>query len=158
MKSPLNAEDAVYHETQHKTFPQPKWNVTAFARDYKNPWLVRGMVDIGWRQKNKALLAELTEKVIDTNHNNSADAGAALCVKGYQLLNKQEMTSIDTINDFVERVEEYIVSKPETPHAIRWMISLHFVIAKLWLQAGMHDKARIAFKKCVEIDPLQFSP
>lgn len=158
MKSPLNAENVTYQETQHKTFPQFQWNVTAFARDYHNPWLVRAMVDIGWRQKNKALLGDMAEQIYENNHSNSADVGAALCVKGYQLLNDQSLAAIDVVYSFAERVKEYFASQPETPHAKRWMISLNFVIAKLWLRAGLHDKARTYFEDCVAIDPLPFSP
>ena len=158
MKSPLNGEEVVYHDTQHKTFSDPDWNVTAFSRDYKNPWLVRAMVDIGWRQRNDDALKELAEIVYDTNHDNSADTGAALCVRAYQLLNGSVPSSIDELKQISERIDEYVLLKPVTPHAIRWMISLHFVMARLWLKAGLHSQARTSFEKCVAIDPLIFSP
>lgn len=158
MKSPLNSEDIEYRETQYKTFPDPKWNVTAFSRDYKNPWLVRSMVDVGWRLKNKNQLSELTKLVYDNNQDNSADTGAALCVKAYQLLVGTTPATVEELYSIDARVDDFILSKPETPHAIRWMISLHFVMGRLWLKTGLHDKARQAFEHCVAIDPLQFSP
>ncbi|MGK9172873.1 methyltransferase domain-containing protein [Yokenella regensburgei] len=158
MKSPLAAQDVPYQETQHKTYQDPDWNVTAFARDYKNPWLVRGIVDIGWRQKNKALLTQMAEQVYVSNKDNSADAGAALCVQGYQLLGEKKGTDLDRLTAFSERVDSYIASNPSTPHAIRWMVSLHFVMARLWLKAGLHQKAKASFEQCVATDPLQFSP
>ncbi len=158
VKSPLASQNVAYHETQHKTYVFPEWNVTAFARDYKNPWLVRGMVDIGWRQKNKALLNQMTEQVYLANQDSSADTGAAICVQGYQLLGEKTAATLDSLEAFAERVESYIESKPTTPHAIRWMISSNFVMAKLWLKAGLHAKAKASFERCVTTDALQFSP
>lgn len=157
MKPVLDAENVPYRETQFKTFTRSDWNVTAFARDYKNPWLVRAMVDIGHRQQNKQQLLLLAESVYELHHDNSADTGAALCVAGYQLLSGTA-TRVDLIEQFAHKVEEYIRSEPSTPHAIRWEISSLFVLAKLWLKAGAHEKATNVFKQCVALDPLKFSP
>ncbi|QLO06797.1 methyltransferase domain-containing protein (plasmid) [Citrobacter freundii] len=158
MKSPLTSQDVSYQETQHKTYQFPEWNVTAFTRDYKNPWLVRSMVDIGWRQKNSELLAYFADQSIISSPGNSADVGAALCVQGYQLLSEKIVATYESLNVFSERIDNYINSKPTTPHAIRWTISLRFVMAKLWLKSGLHEKAIQSFNECVAIDPLQFSP
>ncbi len=157
MKPVLNAENVPYRETQFKTFTRSDWNVTAFARDYKNPWLVRAMVDIGHRQQNKQQLSLLAESVYELNHDNSADTGAALCVAGYQLLSGTA-TRADIIEQFARKVEEYTRREPSTPHAIRWEISSLFVLAKLWLKAGAHESAANVFKQCVALDPLKFSP
>lgn len=157
MKPVLNAESVPYNETQFKTFKHTDWNVTAFSRDYKNPWLVRAMVDIGHRQRNKQQLSLLAERVYELNHDNSADTGAAICIAGYQLLSDTS-TSVDLIDKFAHKVHEYIRSEPITPHAIRWEISSLFVLAKLWLKVGAHKKATNAFKQCVALDPLKFSP
>jgi glycosyltransferase involved in cell wall biosynthesis/ubiquinone/menaquinone biosynthesis C-methylase UbiE/tetratricopeptide (TPR) repeat protein len=158
MKSSLGGESVPYQETQFKTFSDKDWNVTAFARDYKNPWLVRAMVDIGHRLKNKQRLASLCEDVYARHHDNSADTGAALCVIGYQLLNAKSAVKFEDVLRFKKKVDAYVESQPTTPHGFRWLVSLHFVIAKLWLKTGDHNKAREAFEQCISLDPTEFSP
>lgn len=159
MKSALEGTTVPYRETQFSTYEDDNaWNVTAFSRDYKNPWLVRAMVDIGHRMKNKEELVALCEAVYQQNKDNSADAGAALCVLGYQLLNAKSTTAFSDILHFNDKVEIYIDVQPVTPHGIRWTVSLLFVTGKLWLMAGDSEKAKQAFEKCIAIDPLAFSP
>ncbi|WP_025119481.1 MULTISPECIES: methyltransferase domain-containing protein [unclassified Serratia (in: enterobacteria)] len=158
MKPSIEGEAVPYRQTQFKTFADKEWNVTAFARDYKNPWLVRGMVDIGHRLKDQDKLLSLCEEVYARNHDNSADTGAALCVIGYQLLSTKPAVTFADLTQFERRVEEYINAQPMTPHGFRWVVSLHFVIGKLWLKTGSHDKAKDAFEKCIALNPLEFSP
>lgn len=158
MKPALEGEAVPYQQTQFKTFADKDWNVTAFARDYKNPWLVRGMVDIGHRLKDQGKLISLCEEVYARNHDNSADTGAALCVIGYQLLSAKPAVTFADLTQFESRVNEYIKAQPKTPHGFRWVVSLHFVIGKLWLKTGSHGKAKDALEKCIALNPLEFSP
>jgi len=158
MRPVMEGNNIPYYESQFKTFENSEWNVTNFIRDYKNPWLIRGLVDIGHRLKEPKLLKSLAEKVYQQNKDNSADRGAALCVLGYQLLSSSKTVNASEITDFSLKVKEYIESNPSTPHAFRWKVSLYFVTAKLWLQAGAHYKAKEALLSCVALDPLEFSP
>lgn len=158
MRPVMEGENIPYYESQFKTFEDSDWNVTNFNRDYKNPWLIRGLVDIGHRLKEPNLLKALAEKVYLENKDNSADRGAALCVLGYQLLSGTQLVSAADISNFYIKVNEYISSNPVTPHAFRWKVSLYFVTGKLWLQAGERNRAKEALLNCVALDPLQFSP
>ncbi|QWA09345.1 hypothetical protein GTU79_18335 [Sodalis ligni] len=112
------------------------------------------MVDIGYRQKNQAGLISFCEKVYIQNQDNSADTGAALCVLGYQLLNIRNSAPFEDIERLAQRVSAYVGANPTTPHAVRWVVSLHFIVGKLWLKAGAHDRAKSAFDQCVLIDPI----
>lgn len=158
MRPVMEGKDIPYNESQFETFDDSEWNVTNFNRDYKNPWLIRGLVDIGHRLKEPKLLKALADRVYQDNKDNSADRGAALCVLGYQLLGGTQSISVSDIDDFTVKVNEYINSNPVTPHAFRWKVSLYFVLGKLWLQAGAKTKAKEALLECVALDPLQFSP
>ncbi|CAI2433389.1 Probable S-adenosylmethionine-dependent methyltransferase MSMEG_2350 [Serratia fonticola] len=158
MKPALNGESVPYQQTQFKTFADQDWNVTAFARDYKNPWLVRAMVDIGHRMKDQDKLISLCEDVYARNHDHSADTGAALCVMGYQLLSAKPAATFAAISQFESKVDEYVSAQPTSPHGFRWVVSLHFVIGKLWLKCGVHGKAKVAFERCIALDPSEFSP
>ena len=157
MRSPLAGATIPYRETTYPVFKYPSWNVTTFARDYKNPWLVKSMVDVGHRLSNKAELLSLAEKISATAESNSPDKGAALCILAYQLLSSKSatMAAVSTID---QRVTDYFSHQPETPHGIRWQISLLFVLGKLWMEVGDFDRATASFERCVSLDPLEFSP
>lgn len=158
MRPVLEGKDIPYKEKQFKTFENENWNVTQFSRDYQNPWLIRGLVDIGHRLKDKGLLNNVANTVFELNKDGSADAGAALCVLGYQLLNRTEPVSINELDEYNKKLVCYIEHHAATPHAFRWEVSLNFVMGKLWLQAGDHNKAKEYLQKCIALDPLDFSP
>ncbi|MEZ3499126.1 methyltransferase domain-containing protein [Pantoea sp. KPR_PJ] len=158
MRPILEGDNIPYCETQFKTFDNQFWNVTNFSKDYKNPWLIRGLVDIGHRLKDKKLLSKLADTVTRQYQENSADVGAALCVLGYQLLSSVQSVDTNEIVEFTNKAKSFIDQSTDTPHAFRWKVSLSFVVGKLWLKAGQHDKAKEALLKCVELDPLVFSP
>ncbi len=158
MRPVTEGKDVPYKESQFKNFDNKNWNVTNFARDYENPWLVRGLVDIGHRVKDASLLKMRAEEIYNTTAEVcSADKGAALCVLGYQLLNS-ETISISQLNDFQEKVDEFTHTEPPSPHALRWQVSLQFLAGKLWLNAGEQNKAKQALQECININSLEFSP
>lgn len=157
MRSPLEGGAVPYRETAYPTFASDDWNVTAFARDYQNPWLVRGMVDIGHRLRNGAALEQLTAQVAREAPAGSADAGAALCVQAYRLL-EQRSVAAERVAAMEQRIEYYLQAGAKTPHALRWDLSLLFVLGRLWLEHGDFARARAALERCAAIDPMRFSP
>jgi ubiquinone/menaquinone biosynthesis C-methylase UbiE len=157
MRSPLAGAAVPYRETAYPTFDNEAWNVTAFARDYQNPWLVRGMVDIGHRLREAAALAQLAEQVAREAPPESADAGAALCVLAYRLL-EQRSAPVAQVEGMNQRIESYLQAGPKTPHGERWSLSLLFVLGKLWLEHGDFARARSALKRCAAMDAISFSP
>jgi 2-polyprenyl-3-methyl-5-hydroxy-6-metoxy-1,4-benzoquinol methylase len=158
MRSPLEGEDIPYRETQFPTFDAPAWNVTTFGRDYRNPWLVRGMVDITHRLQDRTALHELAETVSRKGEPDSPDVGAALCVLAYQLLSSPGTTTEDAVHSLDRQLGAYLNASPKTPHGVRWTISLYFAFGKLWMLVGNFDRAMEAFECCIAQDPDGFSP
>jgi SAM-dependent methyltransferase len=157
MRSPNDGEHVPYRESVFPVFESPEWNVTAFERDYRNAWLIRGMVHVHHRLKCRDALAELAEAVIDRGDCASPDVGAALCVRAYQLL-EAPGTTADEVGRLSERIDAYLATPPQTPHGVRWSISLLFAVGRLSMEAGDFVGAVVAFERCVAIDPLQYSP
>jgi ubiquinone/menaquinone biosynthesis C-methylase UbiE len=154
MKDPVGERADDYRQTH---FPGqddlPGSNVTAFDRDYENPWLVEAIVSIGMRAEDPELLESLSRRVLEIARAGSADEGAALCVLAYRLLeaNKPIDEVLDGLSAYDERAES-------TPHAWRWKISNRYVAGLLLMRAGRREEARAAFERCAELDPLRFSP
>lgn len=157
MKSPLEGNKENYRETAYPTFSNPGWNVTTFARDYSNPWLIRSMVDIGHRLRRTDALVRLAEGVAEQSPPSSPDVGAALCVLGYQLLNRSDVGAAE-VHALAERVHGYLMRSPQGPHGVRWRISLLFVLGKLWMAHGDFRRGEAALQQCAALDPLEFSP
>ncbi|WP_409563187.1 methyltransferase domain-containing protein [Hyphomicrobium sp. MC8b] len=158
MKSPLEGRSVPFRETQYPMFEDERWHVTAFGRDYDNPWLVRGMVDVTHRLKNSAALRELALKTIETSRPNSPDTGAALANIGYRLLESAPDLKYADVNIFIGQVASYVENEMDAPHSLRWKISLYFLCGKLWVAVGNFENAIDSFTKCVALDPFAFSP
>lgn len=157
MRSPVDTDGASYRES---IFPEPAghaWNVTAFARDYGNPWLPRAMVHVHHRLQEPHALAALTDEVLRTAALGSPDQGAALCVEAYQLLRSESLSS-DMVSAIASRVATYIAAPPLTAQGVRWHISLLFVLGRLWMAVGGFERARAVLDECVKLDPLAYSP
>ncbi len=157
MRSPLEGQDVPYRETQFPQFPSPDWNVTAFGRDYRNPWLVRGMVDIAHRLQAPGALHVLAEEVAATAALDTADAGAALCVLAYQMLDAPE-TTCAAVEALDRRVMVYLDEDPPSPHGQRWCVSLQFVLGRLWMGVGDFARAAESLEGCIARGSDRFSP
>lgn len=161
MKSPTGAaatERAPYAETSF-----PDWSnaadchIAAFARDYDNPWLVKAMVSIGMRATQPALLEQLASETLQTARPGSADAGAALCVLAYRLL-ETPCANAAAIQHHIERIAAYHAQADDKPHAWRWRISNEYIAGRLWMNLGNRAAARASFLACAALDALRFSP
>lgn len=157
MRSPLDCAGTNYRETSYPSFDHPAWNVTTFAANYDNPWLVRGMVDIGHRIADKTELQALAQEVYSSSEGGSVDQGAALCVIAYQLITDRTATA-EHIAGIAGRITDYVQIPIQSPHGIRWRVSLLFVLGKLWMEVGDFSRAIATFENCVAIDAMAFSP
>jgi len=137
-------------------------NIIAFERDYQFPSLVRSMVAVGYRVQSQSLLAEIAERTLQITAENSADAGAALCVKAYlALATLRRGGGADARADalvLLDEVEGYVQKEHGTPTGFRWRVSNGFVAALLWQALGKMDNARLLLQWVAGEDPLLFSP
>ncbi len=157
MKDPVVGDKKNYVETAFSNNLEQELNVTAFARDYRNPWLVRSMVTIGQRSRSATLLRDIARRVLESAPFSSADAGAALCVSGYLQLESPTPDPRER-ERLIDQLRRYANSDGQTAHAARWRISNQYLLAKLLLNDGQIDPARKEFWKCAQMDCLVFSP
>ncbi len=158
MKSPVADARATYVETCFPAWSNaPDCNIASFARDYGNPWLVKAMVSIGMRATQPALLEQIANDVLHAARPGSADAGAALCVLAYRLLEAPGTTAA-AIQTHINRIAAYHAQADDNPHAWRWRISNEYIAGRLWMSLGNRAAAREAFLACAALDPLRFSP
>jgi ubiquinone/menaquinone biosynthesis C-methylase UbiE len=158
MKDPVGSGKASYRESSFPDYGDlPDCHVTAFARDYDDPWLVRALVSIGQRTTNPDLLEQMARRVCETARPGSADVGAALCILAYRLLDRRGAASAE-VDALLENIREYQRDADATAHAWRWRISNQYAAGCLLLATGKRDDARQAFLACAELDCLKFSP
>ncbi|WP_446919136.1 hypothetical protein, partial [Klebsiella pneumoniae] len=122
MKSPLARSELPYQETIYGYSHPPK-NLLAFARDYTNPWLIRGIVEFPFRNRSTYHLQQYSHQILEHSAPDSPDYAAALAVLGYQMLSGSDDTA-----DIYAKMLDYCsnVSQMDnpTPHQYRWLISL----------------------------------
>lgn len=157
MKDPIESKCVPYVETAFHWAGDPP-NAVAFARDYDNPWLVRSLVNVGWRNGNTHQRAELVQRTLADSAPNSPDVGAALCVKAYRLLECKNTTRLSDVEDLAERINTYVSMDDHRPQCERWKISLMYVGGLLWQSVGDLENALTSFRNCSTNDPLVFSP
>ena len=157
MKDPVGGKGIPYKET---TWPIPDsadFNVSAFSRDYDNPWLAKGMVVIGMRSQSSDNLRSIQERVLDVASPNSVDFGAALCGLIYGLIAQSRIP--DTQYDLLlARVKGYAAIANPTAHQLRWQVSLLFAGAELARSHGRFSDAQRLFSACAEKDVMPYSP
>lgn len=157
MKDPLESKDVPYQETAfHWKGAAP--NAVAFARDYENPWLVRGIVNIGWRNRNPLQRSELAERALASSSASSPDFGAALCVLAYGLLEAPSRPTPTSVRAIVLKIDTYIGWNDPRPPSRRWIISLMYVRGLLWQSVGELEKSLASFRDCADQNPLVHSP
>ena len=122
MRDPL-ASGFVYRESVYGASDRPA-EVLEFARDYRNPWLLRALVEFPFRARNPQVLADIARRVLAQPANEGApDAAAALAVLGYQMLEREELVA-EEVTVVVRRMVEHLDRVIPSPHAVRWSISL----------------------------------
>lgn len=155
MKSPLVGTRVPYVERSFSvTERETAGNALAFGRDYENPWLVRSLVAKGLRTESSTLQVKWAQHVSETSTPGSADRGAALTILAYRLLDQQFEGNFEQIST---QIEDYIATPPGNPNAHRWVISLRYVMALVYLDAGRRDDARAMLQSVLQADAAAYS-
>ena len=163
MKDQTGAEAVGYRESVYGANDKPS-DVLEFARDYRNPWLLRALVEFPFRARNPLVLATIADMVLaDAENRRLPDEAAALAVKGYQLLERNLVFSTE-VDELLERINDFWAGPidpehaPGSAHAQRWRISLGYLKGCLLRKIGRLDEALLAFDTILVMDWRGFSP
>lgn len=154
--SPAAAGRVPFQEVYYP-YSAPPEHLLAFERDYENPWLVRALVEYPTRLLSHAALLRVAAEVEAHCTPGSADEGAALCMRGYRVLD-DEAAAATAVEAALQAIERYVARPPGNPHQLRWRISLAFLRGQLLLRLGRLAEAEAAFAACGELDCAPFSP
>ncbi len=156
MKDPV-AHSLPYRESVYG-YSAPPDNLLQFERDYKNPWLVRSLLEFHFRAKDKGVLRQIAQRVLSEEKASiSADKGAALAVLGYQILAEDLKTST-VVEQFIRDIEPYVTAPHQIPHLQRFHVSLAYLKAKLLMNVGRFDDALAVLDQVANADLSIFSP
>lgn len=128
-----------------------------FANQYENPWLITSLISIGMRTENTSLLLDYANKTISTY--DGADAAAAYCVQGYNLISID--ASIQEIEAWEKKIKTYIEDRDWNSSKeieIRWAISLLYVLSILNKKIGKVDESISNLLLLIRIPFLKYSP
>ncbi len=151
-------KDPLAHDGQgyiDRRFPNSNSIATDFEKSYSNPWIAQNLVYKYARPNNPSDVSRACEQIISLNAH-SVDVGAALCVLGYQFLEK-DVAAAET-RSFKKSVTSWLSEYGDEPHEIRWAISLLFLLGRMEQRIGQLDTARDYYLRCSKIDPLLFHP
>ncbi len=157
MSDPVSGKDIPYVETTWVIPEDEGFHVSAFARDYTNPWLVKGMVSMGMRSRSMALLVSMHERVLASADPESVEYGAALCGRIYALLSA-EATVPQCVKNLENDIWRYASIPKPTPHQLRWQVSLLYAGGELSKSQGRLDDAGSFFSECASRDVTVYSP
>ncbi|MCT8351852.1 hypothetical protein [Photorhabdus kayaii] len=156
MRNPLEQTVFSYEESIYG-YASPPQNLLAFARDYNNPWLIRGLVEFPFRNRSAYHLKNYSLQIINHYDPVSPDYAAALAVLGYQLLN-----SGNDYDDVLNKILLFcstIANLPErTPHQNRWYISLSTLAGLIYNKNNEKTKALVHFSRASNVSFTEFSP
>lgn len=159
MKTPIDERTSDYVETSFAPAAgQARPHVTAFGRDYANPWLVKAMVTRGQRLLDPDLLCEVAKRTLERfpAAAGGADAGAALCILAWRHLDEPD-TGVDAVDELLRAVDAFCAVAPQNPNAHRWQVSLHFVAACLLQKTGRRREAAARFRTCAAADAAAYA-
>lgn len=156
MKSPLAKTNFQYQETIYGYSHPPK-NLLAFARDYANPWLIRGIVEFPFRNRSIFHLKQYSHQVLEHSDPDSPDYAAALAVLGYQMLSSGDDSGgiFSKMLYFCLNISQ--IANP-TPHQYRWFISLSTLLGLICNKNNDKVNALIHFSHAANSCVEKFSP
>ena len=156
MKDP-STSCLTYRESVY-SYSSPPENLLQFEREYRNPWLVRSLLEFQFRATSKDVLRQIARNVLaQEGESVSADKGAAFAVLGYQLLN-DDLAEGSEVETFIEKITPYVSAPLQSPHLHRFHVSLAYLKAKLLLKIGKFDAALPVLKQVANADLSIFSP
>lgn len=153
MADPHGGKGVPYVESSWTLPSSDDFHVSAFARDYVNPWLVKGMVAMGMRTTSPHLLEKMQQQVLAGSEVDSVDYGAALCGSIYA-----QMNSPQGCRDLEEDVHRYVAIQQPSPHQLRWQVSLLFARAEAARRFGDLESAIELYEACAALDVTKYSP
>ncbi|WP_313536038.1 hypothetical protein [Sphingomonas sp.] len=151
--SPLGGEESCASFV-HPAFGASTAPLAAFAEGYDNPWLYRTMVQMGERLADEDLLVNLAEHVASNARPGSADQGAALSVLGYRVL---EARAADVVPVLLGAFNDYWQQGGDTPHVVRWRVSLAYLAGRLAELVGERTIAGHWYARAMTDDWQRFS-
>jgi SAM-dependent methyltransferase len=155
MKNPVGAHGQPYRESVYG-YSAPPRHLMAFARDYRNPWLLRALVEFPFRARNPRVLRRIADQVLtDPANRGLPDEAAALAVVGYQLLAQGDEAASTKL---IARLHAYLDGAERSPHGLRWRISLSYLLAMLHRDGGRLQQAAELLAELAEVDCRSFSP
>ncbi len=157
MKSPLS--DSALLEVD---FKETRWNlpnkehlfnVSAFNRDYKNPWLVRSLFMRGTRLENSEEAMALWSKVVASSDVSDHDFAASICAILYAKLENMNSSTeaLNTLLEYEPLVMNY-EKHSKGALSIRWQISCFFVLGLISFRWEQKERALLYFKKVIDLD------
>jgi len=155
MKSPEVGANVPYVESIHPS-PKSAGALLDFESSYANPWLVHALVEFPYRLQDKRALEELATRVYANAAPGSADAGAALAVQGYRLL-ESDLDGVRAAT-CIKQIDGYLEHAMNTTHALRWRVSLSYLAARLLASTGDTRGALSYFLKCINFDGISITP
>jgi len=158
MADAVGKDATPYAETIWELPAVDDFHVAAFARDYRNPWLVKSMVAIGLRTQSPKCLADMQQRVLTSAPAESVDYGAALCGRVYSTLGSQGPVVATEYADLVAAIRRYAAIETPSPHQRRWQVSLLYAGGELARKRGDLADADAFFAACAAIDVMPYSP
>ena len=156
MKDPLLGRDLEYCETRWLLPNTSEFHVAAFARDYLNPYLLKGMITIGQRMTEPFQLQKIQKIVFETYPTDSVDYGAALCGLLYSEMGLKNHVVPE--NALLEAVAAYTSAGNVIPHRLRWQVSCLYAAGLLAQKYGLQEQADAFWEQCLAYDVAIYSP
>jgi SAM-dependent methyltransferase len=159
-KNPLELEGSrdFRHPAFQASLEKSGAAIVDFARRYDNPYLYRSMVQMGERIRHDLKLATLASWVIANARPDSADRGAAICVFGYQVLEKREIKMAAHVLDFIADYLRVTSDEQNNAHVLRWRLSLTFLAGRICELLGDRESAAQWYRAVTDCKWQDFSP
>jgi hypothetical protein len=113
---------------------------------------------MGERLRHDLKLATLAQWIVTNARPDSADRGAAICVFGYQVLEKREIAIVASVLDFIRDYLRVTAQERTNRHVLRWRLSLAFLAGRLCELSGDRDQAATWYHSVPDYDWRNFSP
>jgi hypothetical protein len=113
---------------------------------------------MGERIRHDLKLATLAHWVIMNARSDSADRGAAICVFGYQVLEKREIKIAAKVLEFITDYIGVTSDERKNPHVLRWRLSLSFLAGRVCELMGDRDHAANWYHAVTDCKWRDFSP
>ncbi|MFP5075854.1 class I SAM-dependent methyltransferase [Rhizobium sp. YIM 134829] len=162
MKTPLLETVPSFEQFNYRHMPSADWQLTRFAEQYENPWLIPALVQHGklrpWRLSDRQVRTDVARQALDRHPAGTADHAACLAVLGHAALEDLTVDVTDSAA-LIESIDTHLSSvEKQSPIMVRWEISLLFLKGLLHEVSGEAEAAYGAFHACAQRSPLDFAP